>query len=40
MADLKFTPLGNTATHMPQGLSWLPGITHMADSRLKKSIRP
>ena len=27
MADLKFTPLGNTATHMPQGLGGLPGIT-------------
>ncbi len=38
MADLKFTPLGNTATHMPQGLGGLPGITHMATSRLKKSI--
>ena len=30
MGDLKFTPLGNTATHMPQGLGGLPGITHMA----------
>ena len=38
MADLKFTPLGNTATHMPQGLGGLPGITHMATSKLKKSI--
>jgi len=38
MADLKFTPLGNPATHMPQGLGGLPGITHMATSRLRKAI--
>ena len=38
MGDLKFTPLGNTATHMPQGLGGLPGITHLATSKLKKSI--
>jgi len=38
MGDLKFTPLGNPATHMPQGLGGLPGITHMATSKLKKSI--
>jgi len=38
MHDLKFTPLGNTATHMPQGLGGLPGITHMATSKLRKSI--
>ena len=38
MGDLKFTPLGNTAAHMPQGLGGLPGITHMATSKLKKSI--
>ena len=38
MAHLKFTPLGNTATHMPQGLGGLPGITHMATSKLKKSM--
>ena len=38
MADLKFTMLGNTATHMPQGLGGLPGMTAMATSRLKKSI--
>ena len=25
MGDLKFTMLGNTATHMPQGLGGLPG---------------
>jgi peroxiredoxin family protein len=38
MADLKFTPLGNPATHMPQGLGGLPGVTHMATSRLRKAI--
>ena len=38
MGDLKFTPLGNTATHMPQGLGGLPGMTHMATSRMKRSI--
>lgn len=38
MGDLKFTPLGNPATHMPQGLGGIPGITHMATSKLKKSI--
>ena len=38
MGDLKFTMLGNTATHMPQGLGGLPGMTGMATSRLKNSI--
>jgi peroxiredoxin family protein len=38
MGELKFSPLGNTATHMPQGLGGLPGVTHMATSRLRKSI--
>ncbi len=38
MHDLKFTMLGNTATHMPQGLGGLPGMTAMATSRLRKSI--
>ncbi|MEZ0448346.1 DsrE/DsrF/DrsH-like family protein [Cellulomonas sp. ICMP 17802] len=38
MDDLKFTMLGNTATHMPQGLGGLPGMTAMATSRLKKAI--
>ena len=38
MGDLKFTPLGNPATHMPQGLGGVPGVTHLATSRLKKSI--
>ena len=38
MGDLKFTPLGNTATHMPQGLGGIPGVTHMATSKLRKSL--
>jgi peroxiredoxin family protein len=38
MGDLKFTMLGNTATHMPQGLGGLPGMTAMATSKLKKAI--
>jgi len=38
MGDLKFTVLGNPATHMPQGLGGLPGMTAMATSKLKKSI--
>ncbi|MEO7980489.1 MAG: DsrE/DsrF/DrsH-like family protein [Sporichthyaceae bacterium] len=38
MGDLKFTMLGNTATHLPQGLGGLPWMTTLATSRLKKSI--
>lgn len=38
MGSLQFTMLGNPATHMPQGLGGLPGMTAMATSRLKKSI--
>jgi peroxiredoxin family protein len=38
MHDLKFTMLGNTATHLPQGLGGLPGMTALATSRLRKSI--
>jgi peroxiredoxin family protein len=38
MAGLKFTMLGNTATHLPQGLGGLPGMTAMATRQLKKSI--
>jgi len=38
MGNLKFTMLGNTATHMPQGLGGLPGMTHMATAKLKKAI--
>ena len=38
MGDLKFTMLGNTATHMPQGLGGLPWMTSLATRQLKKSI--
>jgi len=38
MADLKFTPLGNTATHLPQGVGGLPGMTAMATHQMKKQI--
>ena len=38
MHDLKFTMLGNTATHLPQGLGGLPWMTSIATARLKKSI--
>lgn len=38
MHDLKFTILGNPATHMPQGLGGLPGMTHMATRMMKKQI--
>ncbi|HET8683112.1 MAG TPA: DsrE/DsrF/DrsH-like family protein [Micromonosporaceae bacterium] len=38
MGDLKFTMLGNTATHMPQGLGGLPGMTAMATHRMRRQI--
>ena len=38
MDHLKFTMLGNTATHLPQGIGGLPGMTAMATHQLKKSI--
>jgi peroxiredoxin family protein len=38
MTDLKFTMLGNTATHMPQGLGGLPGMTAMATHMMRKQI--
>ncbi|MFZ2504375.1 MAG: DsrE/DsrF/DrsH-like family protein [Nocardioides sp.] len=36
--DLKFSPVGNTATHMPQALTPLPGVTAMATHQMKKQI--
>jgi peroxiredoxin family protein len=39
MNDLKFTMLGNTATHLPQGLGGMPGMTAMATHQLKKQIQ-
>jgi peroxiredoxin family protein len=38
MGDLKFTMLGNTATHLPQGIGGLPGMTAVATHRMKKQI--
>ena len=38
MGHLKFTPVGNTATHMPMGLTPMPGMTAMATHMMKKSI--
>ena len=38
MGDLKFTMLGNTATHLPQGLGGIPGMTAMATHQMKKQI--
>src|SRR5574342_422321 len=38
MHELKFTLLGNTATHLPQGLGGLPGMTAMATHRMRKQI--
>jgi peroxiredoxin family protein len=38
MSDLKMTMLGNPATHLPQGLGGLPGMTALATSRLRKAI--
>jgi peroxiredoxin family protein len=38
MKDLKFTMLGNTATHMPQGLGGLPGMTAIATHQMRKQI--
>ena len=39
MDDLKFTMLGNTATHLPQGLGGLPGMTAMATHQMRKQIK-
>jgi peroxiredoxin family protein len=36
--NLKFTPVGNTATHMPMALTPLPGMTTMATKRMKKQM--
>jgi peroxiredoxin family protein len=38
MGHLQFTMLGNPATHMPQGLGGLPGMTALATSRMRKQI--
>ncbi len=38
MAELKFTPVGNPATHMPQMLMGLPGMTSFATHMMKKQM--
>jgi peroxiredoxin family protein len=38
MFGLKFTMLGNTATHMPQGLGGLPGMTALATRQMRRQI--
>ena len=38
MDDLKFSPVGNTAAHMPQAITPMPGMTTMATKMMKKSI--
>ena len=38
MAELKMTPLGNTAMHIPQGLGGVPGMTKMATAMMRKQI--
>ncbi|MEX1280157.1 MAG: DsrE/DsrF/DrsH-like family protein [Acidimicrobiia bacterium] len=38
MGDLKFSPVGNPATHMPAALAPLPGMTTMATHQLHKQL--
>src|SRR6476620_8449738 len=38
MHPLRFTPMANTATHLPNALSGLPGMTAMATHQMKKQI--
>jgi peroxiredoxin family protein len=38
MSHLKFTPVGNPATHMPPALMGLPGMTAFATHMMKKQI--
>ena len=38
MSELKLTPIGNTATHLPQGLGGLPGVTAFATARMKRHM--
>ncbi len=38
MGNLKFTPVGNTAAHLPQGLGGLPGMTAIATHQMKKAM--
>ncbi len=38
MADLKFTPVGNPATHVPTALGGLPGMSAFATHQMRASI--
>lgn len=38
MGDLHFTPVGNPATHMPQMIMGLPGMTSFATHMMKRQI--
>jgi peroxiredoxin family protein len=38
MGNLKATPVGNTAMHMPQAIGPIPGMTAMATRMMKKEI--
>ncbi|MDE2281520.1 MAG: DsrE/DsrF/DrsH-like family protein [Actinomycetales bacterium] len=38
MNSLKFTTIGNTATHIPQGLGGVPGMTSMSTAMMRKQI--
>ena len=38
MEHLKFSPVGNTAAHMPAALAPLPGMTSMATHMMNKSL--
>lgn len=38
MDNLKATPVGNTAMHMPQAIGPIPGMTTMATKMMKKEI--
>ncbi|MEA2010940.1 MAG: DsrE/DsrF/DrsH-like family protein [Actinomycetota bacterium] len=38
MGNLKFSPVGNPATHMPAALAPFPGMTTMATHQMKKQL--
>src|SRR6476659_6552754 len=38
MADLKFQPVGNPATHLPTAVAGFPGMAAMATHQLRRSI--
>ncbi len=39
MGNLKFSPVGNTATHMPAALAPFPGMTTMATKQMRKQLK-